>query len=391
MKRIKPSIFVPQMRKILIAGATVLIALTAYLFYFQTTHTSLLEILNFFNPPSSEPQGLIPQEQLERIEQEITVNGLRRTLKIPAGYRIEVFAEGFTRPRLLAFEPESGDLYLTETGTGKVWNVTKQEVIVEGIKNVHGIAFFEGDLYLASTTSVFRYRDGSLETLVNNLPSGGHYTATIAFGPDGKLYVSRGSSCNACENEVRRAAILRFDKDGGDEEVFASGLRNDVGMAFHPRTGQLWTTENGRDRLGDNLPPEEVNIIKEGENYGWPYCYSRNVPDPDFGSAAVCADKEPPYIEMQAHSAPLGMRFDQGAKNLYVAFHGSWNRSAPTGYKVVRISDPTGEPKITDYISGWLVGTKAWGRPVDVIFDKSGEMFISDDSAGVVYRLSRTN
>src|SRR3990172_7176439 len=203
------------MRKIIIVGAAVLTALTAYLFYFQTTHTSLLELLNLFNPPSSEPQGLIPQEQLDRVEQEITVNGIKRTLKIPAGYRIEVFAEGFTRPRLLAFDPGSGDLYVTETGTGKVWNVTKREVVVEGIKNVHGISFSEGDLYLASTTSVFRYRNGNLETMVDDLPSGGHYTATIAFGPDGKLYVSRGSSCNACENEVRRGAPPRFYKGRG--------------------------------------------------------------------------------------------------------------------------------------------------------------------------------
>ena len=374
-------------KKVLFAGAVILITMAAYLIYFQTTHTSLLELFNFLNPPSEEPQGLIPQEPLELIEQEIVVNGTKRILKIPSGYKIEVLADGFTRPRLLAFEPESGDLYLTETGTGRVWNVTKREVVVQGIKNVHGIAFFEGDLYLASTTSVYRYRNGNLETLISDLPSGGHYTATIAFGPDGKKYVSRGSSCNACENESRRAAILRFDQNGQNEEIFASGLRNDVGMAFHPRTGQLWTTENGRDHLGDNLPPEEINIIKEGLNYGWPYCYSQNTPDPNFGSAEICAGKEPPYIEMQAHSAPLGIRFDEGAKNLYVAFHGSWNRSVPTGYKVVRISDPTGEPKIADYASGWLVGTKAWGRPVDVIFDKTGALYISDDYAGVVYKL----
>ena len=377
-------------KKIIIAGAAVLIALTAYLFYFQTTHTSLLEILNFLNPPSSEPRGLIAQEQLELVEQEITVNGLKRTLKIPAGYKIEVFADGLTRPRLLAFEPESGDLYLTETGTGKVWNVTKREVVVQGIKNVHGIAFFEGDLYIASTTSIFRYRNEDLETLVSDLPSGGHYTATIAFGPDGKLYVSRGSSCNACENEVRRAAIIRFDKDGKNEEIFASGLRNDVGMAFHPQTGELWTTENGRDHLGDNLPPEEVNIIKKGKHYGWPYCYGQNIPDPQFGTEEICAAKEPPHIEMPAHSAPLGMRFDEGARNLYVAFHGSWNRSVPTGYKVVRITDLTGEPEIADYITGWRPkGQTAWGRPVDVIFDRDGNMFISDDHAGVIYRLSK--
>lgn len=379
-------------KKILIAIAAVLVALTAYLIYFRATHNSLLELLNFLNPSSGKPQGLIPQEQFDLVEQEIVVNGTKRTLKIPPGYKIEVLADGFTRPRFLAIDPETGDIYLTETGTGKVWNVTQRKVVVQGINSVHGIAFFQRDLYLASTTSVFRYRNGELETLIDNLPSGGHSSTTIVFGPDGKMYVSRGSSCNVCENEVRRAAILRFDQDGQNEELFASGLRNDVGMAFHPKTGQLWTTENGRDLLGDDLPPEEINIIKEGKHYGWPYCYSQNFPDPQFGTTEICADKEPPYIEMQAHSAPLGMRFDEGAKNLYVAFHGSWNRSVPTGYKVVRISNPTGEPKIADYIAGWRPeGQAAWGRPGDVIFDENGAMFISDDYAGVIYRLSKTD
>src|SRR3990172_6359595 len=374
---------------ILGAGLAALLLVIGFV-YFSRNPTGFLELFNFRTPPSEEPPGLIAEEPLELIEQEIVVKGTKRVLKIPSGHRIEVFASGFTRPRLLAFEPGSGDLYATETGTGKVWNVTKREVVVEGIKNVHGIAFFEGDLYLASTTSVFRYRNGNLETLVDGLPSGGHYTATIAFGPDGKLYVSRGSSCNACENEVRRAAIIRFDKDGKNEEIFASGLRNDVGMAFHPQTGELWTTENGRDHLGDNLPPEEANIIKKGKHYGWPYCYGQNIPDPQFGTEEICAAKEPPHIEMPAHSAPLGMRFDEGARNLYVAFHGSWNRSVPTGYKVVRITDLTGEPEIADYITGWRPkGQTAWGRPVDVIFDRDGNMFISDDHAGVIYRLSK--
>ncbi|KKW05583.1 MAG: L-sorbosone dehydrogenase [candidate division CPR1 bacterium GW2011_GWC1_49_13] len=372
-----------------IAAALFIILLGAGLYFYQSP-TSFLELFNFLNPPTLEPQGLIPQEELQLVEQEITVNGKKQVLSIPSGYRIEVFASGFDRPRLLAIDPQTKEIYVTDTGAGKVWNVSKKEVVVEGIPSVHGLAFFDGNLYLASTTSIFRFKDEKLETLVNNLPSGGHFTATLVFGPDGKMYVSRGSSCNVCEGEVRRAAILRFDKDGKNEEIFATGLRNDVGMAFHPQTGELWTTENGRDYLGDNLPPEEINIIKKGHHYGWPYCYSQNVPDPDFGSAEICTDKEPPYIEMQAHSAPLGLRFDKEAKNLYVAFHGSWNRTTPTGYKVVRISDPTGSSKIADYITGWRTGrAAAWGQPADVIFDGAGNMYISDDTAGVIYRLSK--
>ena len=360
--------------------------------YFSQNPTSFLELFNFLNPQTPGPQGLIPQEDLQLVEQEITVNGAKRILNIPPGFKLEIYASGFDRPRLMAINHQTGDLYVTDLDKGEVWNVNKKEKVLSGIKSVHGIAFFEGDLYLASTTSIFRYRNGNLETLVDSLPSGGHYTATLVFGPDGKMYVSRGSSCNACEGEVRRAAILRFDKDGKNEEVFATGLRNDVGMTFHPQTEELWTTENGRDRLGDDLPPEEVNIIKEGRHYGWPYCYSANVPDPDFGSAEICADKEPPYIEMQAHSAPLGLRFDNEAKNLYIAFHGSWNRTTPTGYKVVRISNPLGEAKIANYITGWRTGkAAAWGRPVDMIFDEEGNMYISDDRAGVIYRLSSLN
>jgi len=360
--------------------------------YFAQNPTSFLELFNFLNPQTPGPQGLIPQEEIQLVEQEITINGVKRTLRIPARFKIEVYAAGFDRPRLLAINPQTGDLYVTDTGAGEVWNVSKKEKVLSGIKSVHGIAFFEGDLYLASTTSIFRYQNGKLETLVNNLPSGGHYTATLVFGPDGKMYVSRGSSCNVCEGEKRRAAILRFDKNGENEEVFATGLRNDVGMTFHPQTKELWTTENGRDYLGNNLPPEEINIIREGKHYGWPYCYSANVPDPDFGSTEICADKEPPYIEMQAHSAPLGLRFDGEAKNLYIAFHGSWNRTTPTGYKVVRISNPLGEAKIADYITGWRTGkAAAWGRPADVIFDEAGNMYISDDAAGVIYRLSKVN
>ncbi|MEX1061714.1 MAG: PQQ-dependent sugar dehydrogenase, partial [Patescibacteria group bacterium] len=221
--------------------------------YFFQNPTSFLELFNFLNPPSLEPQGAIPSEQLKLVEEEIIVNGKKQVLNIPSGYKIEVIASGFERPRLLAIKPESGDLYVTDTGSGEVWNVSKKERTVAGIPAVHGIAFHNGYLYLASTTSIFRFKDRKLETLVNNLPKGGHSTATLVFGPDGKMYVSRGSSCNVCEGEVRRAAILRFNKDGKNEEVFATGLRNDIGMEFHPKTGELWTTENGRDYLGDNL------------------------------------------------------------------------------------------------------------------------------------------
>ena len=381
-------------RKVLLLITLIFFASLGYLIYFQASHTSLIEILNFLNPPSEKPATLTPEGEFDLVPQEITVAGKAQTLFIPEGYRIEVFAEGFSRARFLAAEPGSGELYLTEPDTGKVWNVNRREVVAEGLNNPHGIAFFNGYLYISGTTSIDRFRDGIKETLVSNLPSGGHSTSTTVFGPDGEMYVSRGSSCNVCLDDPRRAAVLRFDQDGQNEELFAAGLRNSVGLAVHPITGELWGTENGRDFLGDNLPPEEVNIIREGRHYGWPYCYSQNVLDPDFGSAEQCADREPPVVEMPAHSAPLGMRFTPDGRYLFVAFHGSWNRTVPTGYKVVRIEvgEQGEDPVIVNYVTGWRPeGQAAWGRPVDMIFGPDGAMFISDDHAGVIYRLSKAD
>ena len=374
----------------LVGGAAVLV-LAGFIIYFKGNYSSILEIFNFLNPPSESPSTIAPQEPLELVGQEITVNGTKYSLNVPEGYKIEVFAAGFSRARFMAIDPDTNDLYLTEPNTGKVWNASKMQVVASGLNNPHGIAFFEGAMYVSGTTSVYRFRNGEKETLISNLPSGGHYTSTIVFGLDKKMYVSRGSSCNVCIDNPRRAAILRFDKDGKNEEIFASGLRNSVGLGFHPVTGELWATNNGRDYLGNNLPPEEVNIIKQNQHYGWPYCYGQNLPDPDFGSQGTCNDKTPPVVEMQAHSAPLGMRFSKDGSALLVAFHGSWNRSVPTGYKIVRIkAGPSGEdPRIADYVTGWRpTGQAPWGRPVDVIFDKDGNLYISDDLAGVIYRVT---
>jgi len=382
-------------RKSLILPAMILLAVFSYLAYSRFNPVSLLELFNFLNPPSERPATLTPEGEFALVPQEIEVGGTARTLYIPEGYRIEVFASGFKKARFMAVNPETGDLYLTEPDTGKVWNVTQRETAAEGLDNPHGIAFFEGDLYISGATSVYRFKDGEKEILIGDLPAGGnHYTSTVVFGPDGKMYVSRGSSCNVCKEDPRRAAVLRFDPDGTNEELFAAGLRNSVGLGIHPRTGELWATNNGRDWLGDDLPPEEVNIIKEGKHYGWPYCYGRNIPDPDWGNPELCADKEIPVVEMPAHSAPLGMRFTPDGEYLFVAFHGSWNRSVPTGYKIVRIEvGPNGEdPLIVDYVTGWRPeGDPAWGRPVDVIFGSEGAMYISDDYAGVIYRLALEN
>ncbi|HEX6970900.1 MAG TPA: sorbosone dehydrogenase family protein [Limnochordia bacterium] len=337
-------------------------------------------------------------------------------LQLPPGFRIEIFAAGLDAPRMMAFSPQ-GVLFVTVPGRGRVVALPdrgdgkgRAVVFAEGLDRPHGIAFHRGSLYVAETGRILRFedRDADLEpdgppaVIVDDIPAGGgHWTRTIAFGPDGKLYVSVGSTCNVCLDAPRRAAILQYEADGSNGRVFARGLRNAVGLAWHPETGRLWVTNNGRDRLGDDLPPETIYIVEDGAHYGWPHCYShgaRIVLDPDFGDPAVCDAALPAAFEMQAHSAPLGIAFYTGEQfpaayrgDAYVAFHGSWNRSVPTGYKVVRIEVENGRPVgIDDFITGWLVGRRAWGRPVGLAVGPDGALYVSDDRLGVIYRVRFT-
>jgi len=215
------------------------------------------------------------------------------------------------------------------------------------------------------------------------------------------LLISVGSSCDACEEEdPRRAKILAVDPDGGgDVETFASGLRNSAFMAVHPLSKHVWATEKGRDDLGDNWPPDEINIILEGSHYGWPYCYGKRLhddkSDPTGEHREFCKDTIPSFIDIPAHSAPLGLAFfppewpEEFRHDLLVAFHGSWNRTEPTGYKVVRYKlDAAGNfEDVEDFITGWLTPQGALGRPVDILITPEGVIYISDDQAGVVYRV----
>jgi glucose/arabinose dehydrogenase len=336
-----------------------------------------------------------------------------RALFAPEGVRVSVFAAGLGSPRLLAVGPQ-GHLFVSVPGEGKVLALPDADrdgvadrivTFAGGLDRPHGLAFRGRDLYIAETARLLVARDedgdlraDSVRVVSTDLPAGrGHWTRTVALGPDGHLYVSTGSSCNACvEEDPRRAAVLRFPPAGGPATLFARGLRNSVGLAFHPRTGELWGSDNGRDLLGDELPPEEINRIVEGGDYGWPYCYGRQVPDPEFDDAGRCRQTLPSEVEMQAHSAPLGIAFGEGLAfpepyrdMLYVAFHGSWNRTVPTGYKLVgipfRAGRPAGPP--VDIVSGWLEGASAWGRPVAPAVGADGALYLSDDRAGAVYRI----
>jgi glucose/arabinose dehydrogenase len=341
---------------------------------------------------------------------------LGEAVRLPPGFRIEVFARDLGRARFLALDPE-GTLLVSVPRSGRVLALPDTDgdgraetpvPVIEGLDLPHGLAFHQGWLYVAETGRVVRVRYdprtrravGSPEVVVPDLPArGGHWTRTIAFGPDGRLYVSVGSSCNVCEErDPRRAAITRYNGDGTGETRLATGLRNAVGLAFRPGRDELWATVNGRDWLGDDTPSELVTRVVEGGFYGWPYCFwerSRAVPDPDLGSADRCQTVARPSLAYQAHSAPLGLAFYTGSQfppeyrgDLFVALHGSWNRSVPTGYKVIRIRFDGDRPRAEDFATGWLTARGAWGRPVAVAVGRDGSLFVSDDVQELVYRIS---
>lgn len=385
-------------------------------------------------PAFGPPAGDIAQK-LEKS----AINTTDFPLILPPGFTISVFAKDLGSPRLLAFDPV-GTLLASISSRGHVVALPddnrdgvadRTEVILDHLNRPHGIAFHPKDktLYVAETDgiSVYDYdpttRKATNRTKIIDLPGGGnHFTRTIGFGPDGRLYISVGSSCNVCvEGDERRAAVLVADVNGKEPitpKVFASGLRNSVFFTWRPGTKELWATDMGRDLIGDDLPPDEVNIVKEGSFYGWPYCYGKNVQDTIFTPTRSCDGAIPSHIELPAHSAPLGLAFipssplaplatsDPSApsrtletsawpmkyqEDLLVAYHGSWNRSEPTGYKIVRMKlDAQGNDEGTeDFISGWLTKDDALGRPVDLVFGPDGSLYISDDKSGVIYRVSQ--
>ena len=348
---------------------------------------------------------------------------------LPAGFELSVYAEGLDRARFMSFGSD-GTLYVG-SNSDKVYALPDKNrdgradaviVFASGLRSPHSVVWHEielpGDfvtpkvrpkpaewLYVGETHRVIRLRDtnGDLkadeqEVVVANLPTGGqHFTRTVGFGPDGGLYVSVGSSCNVCkEDDPRRAAILCFEANGSRMEIYARGLRNAVGFAWHPTTLEMWATDNGRDWLGDELPPEELDFVRRGDDHGWPACYGQRRPDPDLGSVERCAKTQPATFEMPAHSAPLGLDFYTGTMfpeeyrgDLFIAFHGSWNRSVPTGYKVVRVRFKDGKPvAMENFVDVWFKGGRVEHRPVDVKTGPDGALYISDDRGGTIFRVT---
>lgn len=338
------------------------------------------------------------------------------SITVPPGFHVEPYATGLQGPRFINFGPD-GALYVAERGANRIvalidtdqnGSVDKRTVFAENLHRPHSLVFHKDAWYVGVPSGVVRLRDRDgdglaedRQILIGDYPTGGHNTRTVEFLPDGRMLVSIGSSCNVCEeSDARRAAVVVYDgPQATGERVFARGLRNAVGLAVHPESGELWATNNGRDMLGDDLPPEALYIVRDGLDFGWPRCHNGTIEDPDFGAPGSCRDVAKPLINMQAHSAPLGLAFYTGKSfpteyhgDLFIAFHGSWNRSVPTGYKVVRLPLDGSRPRgpLEDFATGWLNAENGnvTGRPVGLAVGPSGALYVSDDKAGMIYRIS---
>ena len=336
-------------------------------------------------------------------------------LTVPPGFTISVFASDLAGARLMAASPD-GVLYVARQSKGEVvalpdmgrdGRADRVEVVASGLTRPHSVAFHKGYLYIAHNPAVLRMRyvngkvEGQPEKIID-LPvsTTSHWTRTIGFGRDGKLYVSIGSSCNSCEEkDSMRTTIMQYNADGTGGRVYAKGLRNAIGFDWDPQTGVLWADDMGQDKLGDDMPPDEINRIEEGKHYGWPYFIGRNVPNPDLKDAkpTVTANEVvPPALELQPHSSPIDLRFYTGRQfpspyrnAMFVALHGSSSRSEKIGYKVVRVVMKNGRPVgVEDFVSGWLKDGKVSGRPAGLAVGADGALYISDDNKGFIYRVT---
>jgi glucose/arabinose dehydrogenase len=337
-------------------------------------------------------------------------------IKLPDGFSIDVFAE-VENARSLAMSP-AGVIYVGNRDGDKVFAVQdtdgdfkadKRWVIGSGLKSPNGVAFKDGDLYVAEISRILKFpgiesklsNPGKPEVVYDKYPTEGHHGwKYIAFGPDGKLYVPVGAPCNICESKDEVfASITRINIDGSGREIFAKGVRNSVGFTWHPVTKELWFTDNGRDMMGDEIPNCELNVApKAGMHFGYPYCHEGSIKDPEFGNKRSCSEFTPPVQKMGPHVAPLGLKFYTGSmfpdsyKNqLFVARHGSWNRSKKSGYDLSLVKIQNNKSTAHEkFATGWLddASQKAWGRPVDVLELKDGSLLVSDDYANVIYRIS---
>ncbi|RJR15321.1 sorbosone dehydrogenase family protein [Candidatus Microgenomates bacterium] len=337
-------------------------------------------------------------------------------LQTPAGFELGVFARDLGSPRDVVFSP-GGTLLVSIPKRNQVValpdtdqdGVADETVIVaQNLNNPHGITFYQNKLFIIEETQAVRYswNEENLtasqeKKILFQLPPGGnHTTRTVAFNSQGEMFISIGSTCNVCyENHSWLAAVITSDSEGNNPRLFAKGLRNAPFITVNPLTDQLWGTEMGRDYLGDNAPPDEINIIQSNRDYGWPLCWGNKIHDTDFDKNQYirdpCANTEAPLYGIAAHSAPLGLTFIQSDQfpqemqnDLLVAYHGSWNRSSRIGYKVVHLQlNGNNVVKEEDFLTGFLVRQQVLGRPVDLAFDPFGSLFVSDDATGMIYKI----
>jgi glucose/arabinose dehydrogenase len=352
-----------------------------------------------------------------------TMNPLRKSktdlpldkIIMPEGFDIDIYATGVINARGMDQSP-SGTLFVGSRGEGAVYALKDLDgdfhadtmfTIDEDLKLPVGVAFHKGDLYVSAVSQILKYENieerlgQDIEPVVvyNKFPTETHHGwKYIAFGPDEKLYVPVGAPCNICESEDKIFnSISRINPDGTDLEIIAEGVRNSVGFDWHPETGELYFTENGRDMLGNDKPTCELNRLQnEGDHFGYPYCHQGDIADPEFGEKRSCDEFVKPFQNLGPHVAPLGMEFYEGSQfpsdyknRMIIAEHGSWNRDTPIGYRLSMVAiDEAGKSKGYDmFAEGWLQDGKAWGRPVDIEQLKDGSILVSDDFADVIYRI----
>ncbi len=337
-------------------------------------------------------------------------------LVAPHGFTISVLSDDVPNARQMALS-DAGTLFVGTRRAGKVYaianalgsNPGKPITLAKGLTMPSGVAVRGADLYVGAVDRILRFanvdknlsRRAKFDVVTDQLPDKTHHGwKHLGFGPDGSLYFAVGAPCNICLSEDPRfASILRMDPLSGDTTVYASGIRNSVGFDWHPVTQELWFTDNGRDMLGDDVPFEEVNVAsRPGLHFGYPFVHGGDLPDPKFGTDADPATYVLPTIKIQAHSAALGVGFytsthfpEKYVNALFIAEHGSWNRSSKVGYRVSVVTFDKAGSSYAPFVTGWLDGQKNWGRPTDVLMAPDGSLLISDDQAGAIYRVHYTN
>ncbi len=357
--------------------------------------------------PSNTDNSTSDQNEMDR--------GPLDKLRLPDGFQIAFYAKNVQGARSMVMSPD-GTLFVGTRGLGKVYalrdnngdnKVDEQFVIAEDLVMPNGVAYRDKALYVAEVSRLWRYDNieanlsnpGPPVLIYEDYPTETHHGwKYIAFGPDDKLYVPVGAPCNICESEDEIfASITRMNPDGSNREIYAHGVRNTVGFTWHPETGQLWFTDNGRDHLGDNSPPCELNVATTGgQHFGYPYCHGGDIADPEYGDLRPCSEFISPAQNLGPHVAPLGLKFYTGnmfpqqyENVILIAEHGSWNRSSKIGYKIAMVREENGRGvSYEPFIEGWLEGEEAWGRPVDILILKDGSMLISDDKFGAIYRVT---